>query len=87
MPRKKTKWIPDYIPTDYEQEAYLWGVSEGIIISPIGTKKENEYRIGISFTYTPANIKTSPESYEGNEVWKKVYEYYIWYYEKRTVSS
>ena len=83
MARKKKIWMPDYTPTDFEQEAYMWGINEGIIISPMGIKaNESEWHVGISSHWTPKEVTKSPVTYDKNEIWQKVFEYYIYYYEK-----
>ena len=86
MPRVKKKpyVMPEYNPTEEEEKAYQWGVSEGIIISPLGINNNpNEWHIGISNHWRPKEVKKDPKVYGRDEIWPKVYEYYMYYYEKK----
>ena len=82
--RKKKTWLPEYSPTEEQQEAYMWGVEEGIIISPMAVKgKPGTYHIGIASHWKPKDVKYDPVTYEGKEVQEKVFDYYVHYYNRR----
>ncbi len=88
MPKKKVNnQLPNYLASAYEQEAYMWGVEEGYIISPLGTKTPGKWKIGIATHWKPKEMKVSPEVYDKTEIWQKVYDFYIYYYEKRSKSD
>jgi hypothetical protein len=68
----------EYTRSNEEFEAYRWCIRNGIIIFP-------ESKIGYSWAIEikiNGKISKSPEEYKSVEVWKKVYEYYIYYYNK-----
>ena len=67
-----------YERTDEEYEAYRWCINNGIVIWP-EVKIGPEWKIEIKINNT---IHKSPESYGPVEVWKKMYEYYKYYYNK-----
>ena len=83
--KRKTNSLPtDYVPNAEEQRAYVWCVEEGIQVGPLPVKgHEQLWVIGISSHWTPHEIKTSPEEFDKKEVWNKVYEYCLYYYNKR----
>ena len=67
-----------YVQTDEELEAYSWCVKNGIHISPLARDETNWF---IEITI---NNKTnrSPETYKKVVIWEKLFEYYLYYYEK-----
>ena len=67
-----------YVQTDEELEAYSWCIKNGIHISPLA-KDETNWFIEITI-----NNKTnrSPETYKKVVIWEKLFEYYLYYYEK-----
>lgn len=67
-----------YNRTEEEFEAYRWCINNGIIIWP-ETKLDTEWRIEIRIN---GKTSKSPEKYKAVEVWKKMYEYYLYYYKK-----
>ena len=89
MPRygkKENKKPLDYQPTESEFEAYIWGVNNGYIISPLGISgSSDDYRIGIATRDQWAQVKKDPATYPYDEVMQKVYEYYTYYYKKRKI--
>ena len=89
MPRgKKQKTMPEYTPTAEEHEAYMWGVEEGIIISPMGIKgTQDEWKVGIANSFNYKDVKLSPETYGPDEIWQKVFEFYLYYYNKSGEST
>ena len=81
---KKKKWsMGEYNPTEEEQRAYLWGVEKNIRISPRATVQGstgNQWYVEI---FSNGKWTHSPEKFGPVEVWKQVYNYYIYYYERR----
>ncbi len=77
--KKKNYTMGDYIPTKDEQEAYLWGVREGLRIAPKRVKNKNAWYVEI---FTKGRWQHSPEEFGPVEVWEQVYKYYKYYYEK-----
>ena len=68
----------NYKRTEKEFEAYRWCINNGIIIWP-ETKLANEWRIEIRIN---GKTSKSPESYPPIKVWEKMYEFYLYYYNK-----
>ena len=61
-----------------EHDAMLWCMRNGIYIS-CAAKSTTEWFITISIN---GKINTSPKTYEKNEVWKQMYTYFLYYYNK-----
>ena len=86
--KKKEVWLPDYFPTEEEQAAYMYCMNNEYIISPIGLKDDkSHYHIGIASAWEPRDVKLSPETYTAKEVWPKMYEFCLYYYNKRKISG
>ena len=68
----------EYQRSEQEFEAYRWCINNGIIIFP-ESKIGNSWAIEIKIN---GKISRSPVEYKANELWQKVYEYYIYYYNK-----
>ena len=67
--------------TGYDKEdweAYHWCVRNGIRIAP-KAKSTTEWYIDIT---NKGPTYTSPEAYEKTEIWKKLFEYCRYYYDK-----
>jgi hypothetical protein len=67
-----------YERTKEEFEAYRWCINNGIIIWP-ETKLASEWRIEIKMN---GKTSKSPESYPSVKIWEKMYEFYLYYYNK-----
>ena len=79
---KKKKYGPDmgnYVPSTTEHEAWMWGVRNNISIAPFA---QSETRWHIDITMNGKTIR-APDVYPKVEIFKKIYEYYKYYYEKR----
>lgn len=77
--KKNKKFSMGKGPTDDESwDAYLWGIRNGILISPIAIS-ESRWRIDI---VSRGKKHTSPDSYGKDEIWEKIFEYYKYYYNK-----
>lgn len=61
-----------------EHEAMLWCIRNGIYISPFA-KSTTEWFIVISIN---GKSNQSPIAYEKNEIWKQMYVYFLYYYNK-----
>lgn len=81
MPKlKKGSTMGRYYAADDEMDAAMWCIKNNIKISPL-KKSFSEDRWYIEITL---NGKThrSPESYGKTAVWEKMYEYYLYYYNR-----
>ena len=68
-----------YIPTKDEEIAYRWCIRNNIKISPWARDQSTWY---ISVIIGNGKNNVSPEYYERIEIWKKIQEYYTYYYKK-----
>lgn len=68
----------DYLPSSKERQAYIWCVKNGIYISP-QAKSSIEWFVCIEMN---KKINLSPETYKKIEIWKQIFKYYIYYYDK-----
>ena len=67
-----------YISSEEDLRAYSWCINNNIYISP-WCKDNSSWYIDIVIN---GNSNKSPEAYKKNEIWKKLYEYYRYYYDK-----
>jgi hypothetical protein len=77
---KKGKAIDmgNYVAKPIEQDAYVWCIHNNILIAP-KAKSNTEWYITISIN---GKVNTSPIAYEKVEIWKELYKFYLYYYEK-----
>ena len=68
MPRRKSKPMPSYIPTDEEQEWRLFCTRNNIRISPYGIRGEK--------------CNFAPHIYDRNQIWPELYKMCKYYYDK-----
>ena len=84
--RKKSKAdMGDYIPSYHEQKAQVWCINNMIKLWPKPAVKGpvvKEWYIQIQMG--KGKISTSPDKYGPTEIWSKIYEYYKFYYDKRS---
>ena len=78
MARKKQCDMGDYIAGKKDIEAYVWCIRNKIFISP-KAKSINSWYIVIDLKN---KINVSPDTYGKKEIWKKLYEYYRYYFDK-----
>ena len=78
MAVKKGVDMGDYLPSDKERKAHVWCVNNGIYISP-QAKSLIEWFICIDMN---KKISISPVTYKKNEIWKQIFKYYTYYYDK-----
>lgn len=78
---KKKKWEVDmgsYIYNTKEQEAMMWCVKNNIRISP-KAKSTTQWSLVIDLN---GSLNESPETYPKTTIWKKLFEFYKYYYDK-----
>lgn len=68
----------DYMCSDEELKAYIWCIHNSIYIAP-KAKSSSSWYLTIEIN---KKINVSPDSYGKVEIWKQMYKYYIYYYEK-----
>jgi hypothetical protein len=68
-----------YNPNKEEQAAYSWCINNGIYISPKSNGSSTNWNLLIEIN---KKINISPESFPKILIWKKLYEYYCYYYLK-----
>lgn len=78
MAKKKDFDMGFYTYTEEEYEAYKWCIKNNIYISPLAM---SSVRWTITITNNGKEFK-DPNSYGKVEIWKKLYEYYKYYYDK-----
>ena len=81
MAKKKDFDMGFYTYTEEEYEAYKWCIKNNIYISPLAVN-------GIRWTITIVNNGKEfkdPNDYGKVEIWKKLYEYCKYYYDKNKI--
>lgn len=81
--RGKNNGMGDYTPSDKEQEAYVWGIRNGLRIAPRACNNGNsnsQWKVEI---YLNNRWNSSDVTFGPVEVWEQIYKYYIYYYDKR----
>jgi len=68
----------NYIPNKQEQLAYSWCINNGIYISP-KSSTTSTWHLLIEIN---KKISISPDTYKKVEIWKQLYKFYIYYYNK-----
>ncbi len=77
--------MPHYDISNEEQEAYIYCVSNDIIISPFGDNRNpSRWYVGISYNGKYKQVHKSPETYGRDEIWEVVFNYCKFYYDKRS---
>jgi hypothetical protein len=79
---KPKKYGPDmgvYVPTEDELKAYKWGIRNNISIAPFALS-EIKWYIDITIKGKTAR---APDIYPKILIFKKIYEYYKYYYDKK----
>jgi hypothetical protein len=78
MAKRSTVDMGDYRCAKKEFDAFKWCIENGIYIAP-KAKSSSSWYITIEIN---KKINVSPDSYGKVEIWKQMYKYYIYYYEK-----
>jgi hypothetical protein len=68
----------DYLNSKKEQEAFKWCIDNSIYITP-KAKSTTEWWINIEIN---KKSSVSPIAYKKVEIWKQMYKYYMYYYDK-----
>ena len=74
--------MPPYNRSPEEEAAYQWCIKNGIKISPFAAssdKVNNEWWVDIE---TNNLTKSSPFKYNRDQIWSKIFELYVFYYNK-----
>lgn len=80
--KKKASMMGQYLPTDEEELSRRWCNKNGIKIYPKPTIRGSPSRWFIVLEIN-GNPNQTPDDFGRNEVWEKMYEYYMYYYLKR----
>lgn len=82
MPRKKKGvGMGDYLPTEQEQKAYRYGIRNDIRIAPRAVPNSaGSWYVEI---FQGGRWSHNGEQFGPVDVWRQVYAYYIYYYNKR----
>jgi len=77
---KKGKAIDmgNYVAKDREQAAYVWCIHNNIFIAP-KAKSATEWYLTITIN---SKESQSPSSYKKIDIWKQLYKFYVYYYDK-----
>jgi hypothetical protein len=76
--KKATIDMGSHIPNENEQNAYMWCIRNNIFISP-KPKSSTEWYLDITMN---GKTNTSPNAYKKHDVWKQLYKFYTYYYDK-----
>jgi hypothetical protein len=68
----------NYVATEKEQAAFEWCIKNNIRIAPFA-KSSKEWYLDIIIN---GRVNRSPLTYEKIEVWKQLYKFYLYYYNK-----
>jgi hypothetical protein len=68
----------NYAPTSREQEAKNWCIKNKIYVSPTA-KSASEWYLTIT---TNSKVTQSPLYYKKVEIWKELFKFYTYYYDK-----
>jgi hypothetical protein len=80
--KKKGSGMGSHMPTKEETEAIRWCINNGIHISPWARDQSTWY---VSIIINRGKNNVSSEFYERIEIWKKIHEYYKYYYDKHKI--
>jgi hypothetical protein len=76
--KKEAIDMGNYIATEKEQKAFEWCIKNNIKIAPFA-KSSKEWYLDIIINN---KVNRSPLTYEKVEVWKQLYKFYLYYYNK-----
>ena len=68
----------NYVPKDNELNAMVWCTHNNILISA-HAKSTTEWYVTICIN---GKTNKSPEVYEKIDIWKQIYKYFLYYYDK-----
>ena len=78
MAKKKFADMGNYLATDDEIKAQRWCIKNNILIAPFA-HDANHWWIEITLN---GKTKRSPSYYIKTLIWEKIFEYYVYYYNK-----
>lgn len=76
---KKKDPMGVYVFTDEEFDAARWCIKNGIVISPFPSSITTRWHIDIVIN---GKSNLSPKTFGSVEIWIKLYEYYLYYFNK-----
>ncbi len=80
----KRKLPDNYRESKEQREAYLYCAKNNIIISPVGIKDTvGSWKVGISLPGKHKTVHLSPETCDKHSIMEVMYNYCIYYYNKR----
>ena len=84
LTRKKRGFFKPMLPynrSDLENNAYLWCVRNNIAIAPFAVLNSEPRKWWIDVK-AKDKVKRSPYQYDDYQIWPKIFELYVFYYEK-----
>ncbi len=82
--KKKRGFFKPMLPynrSDLENNAYLWCVRNNIAISPFAVAGSEPRKWWVDVK-AKNKVKRSPYQYDERQIWPKIFELYVFYYEK-----
>ena len=83
--KKKRKGLfnpmPEYFRSELENNAYLWCIRNDIKISPFAVLNSEPRKWWIDVV-AKNKVKRSPYQYDDYQIWPKIFELYVFYFEK-----
>ena len=73
--------MPEYFRSELENNAYLWCIRNGIGIAPFAVLNSEPRKWWVDVN-AKGKVKRSPYQYDENQIWSKIFELYVFYYEK-----
>jgi hypothetical protein len=84
LTRKKRGFFKPMLPynrSDLENNAYLWCVRNNIAIAPFAVLNSEPRKWWIDVR-AKDKVKRSPYQYDDYQIWPKIFELYVFYFEK-----
>lgn len=84
LTRKKRGFFKPMLPynrSDLENNAYLWCVRNNIAIAPFAVLNSEPRKWWIDVK-AKDKVKRSPYQYDDYQIWPKIFELYVFYFEK-----
>ena len=79
--RRFFKPMLPYQRSELENNAYLWCIRNDIKISPFAVLNSEPRKWWIDVV-TKNKVKRSPYQYDDKQIWPKIFELYVFYFEK-----
>ena len=84
LTKKKRGFFKPMLPynrSDLENNAYLWCVRNNIAIAPFAVLNSEPRKWWIDVK-AKDKVKRSPYQYDDYQIWPKIFELYVFYFEK-----